>query len=125
VPKGRPRNLSRYQGSSNALGDGIAYCYFREGALDEARIMLTEALQSLPPTGNTKARALLKLTTVEWFASRYNVALGILTDNAHLFKKVTNHTIRGNYHNEHGIVLRHLSQVGSREQRRSLATSNQ
>src|SRR6266852_5273317 len=39
----------------------IAYCYFREGALDEARIMLTEALQLLTAKGNTRARALLKL----------------------------------------------------------------
>jgi tetratricopeptide (TPR) repeat protein len=87
----------------------IAYCYFREGALNEARIMLTEALQKLTTEGNTRARALLKLTTVEWSASRYNVALEILTNNAYLFKKVSNHTTRGNYHNEHAIVLRHLA----------------
>src|SRR6267378_273935 len=30
----------------------IAYCYFRQGALDEARIMLTEALQKLTIEGN-------------------------------------------------------------------------
>ena len=33
----------------------------------------------------------------------------ILNDNAYLFKKVTNHTIRGNYHNELAIVLRNLA----------------
>src|SRR6267142_1396272 len=66
----------------------IAFCYFRQGALDEARIMLTEALQQLTGVGNTRARALLKLTAVEWSASRYNVALEILTDNASLFQKV-------------------------------------
>jgi tetratricopeptide (TPR) repeat protein len=87
----------------------IAYCYFREGALDEARIMLTEALRKLITEGNTRARALLKLTTVEWSASRYSVALKLLTDNASLFQKVTNHTTRGNYHNELAIVLRHLA----------------
>jgi tetratricopeptide (TPR) repeat protein len=87
----------------------IAFCYFREGALDEARIMLTEALQQLTTEGNTRARALLKLTAVEWSASRYNVALEILTDNASLFEKATNHTTRGNYHNELAIVLRHLA----------------
>ena len=32
----------------------IAYCYFREGALDEARIMLTEALQLLTAKGSTE-----------------------------------------------------------------------
>jgi tetratricopeptide (TPR) repeat protein len=93
----------------------IAYCYFREGGFDEARIMLTEALQRLTTPGNTRARALLKLTTVEWFASRYHVALGILTDNASLFERVTNHTIRGNYHNEFAIVLRNLATSEKRD----------
>src|SRR5882724_10384401 len=87
----------------------IAYCYFREGALDEARIMLTEAVQKLTTEGNTRARALLKLTTVEWAASRYNVALEILSNNAYLFKKITNHTIKANYHNELAVVLRNLA----------------
>ena len=87
----------------------IAYCYWREGGYDEARIMLAEALQKLTVEGNTRARALLKLITVEWSSSRYNVALGILNDNAALFKKVTNHTTKGNYHNELAIVLRNLA----------------
>lgn len=93
----------------------IAFCYFHQGALDEARIMLTEALQQLTAEGNTRARALLKLTAVEWSASRYNVALKLLTDNAPLFKKVTNHTTRANYHNELAIVLRHLATSEKRD----------
>jgi hypothetical protein len=66
----------------------IAYCYWREGGLDEARIMLTEALQKLSPQGNTKARALLKLVIVECTAGRYNVALDILTNNASNFQRI-------------------------------------
>ena len=46
---------------------------------------------------------------MEWSASRYNVALDLLTENAQLFEKVPNHTTKGNYHNEHAIVLRHLA----------------
>jgi tetratricopeptide (TPR) repeat protein len=88
----------------------IAYCYFREGGLDEARIMLTEALQKLTPHGNTKAKALLKLVVVEWSASRYNVAHDILTNNASLFTRITNHITRGCYHNELAVVLRHLAE---------------
>jgi tetratricopeptide (TPR) repeat protein len=88
----------------------IAYCYVREGGLDEARIMLTEALQRLSPQGNTKARALLKLTTVEWSASRYNVAHDILTNNASTFKRITNHITLGNYHNELAVVLTNLAE---------------
>jgi tetratricopeptide (TPR) repeat protein len=101
----------------------IAYCYFREGRFDEARIMLTEALQKLTTPGNTRARALLKLTTVEWSAARYNVALGILSDNASLFERVTNHTIRGNYHNEFAIVLRNLATSEKRKDYFQLAVS--
>lgn len=92
----------------------IAYCYWRDGELNEARIMLLEALQKLPE-GSTRARALLKLTTVEWSASRFNVALGILEANASLFKKVSNHTIKGSYHNELAVVLRNLATVEKRE----------
>ncbi|MBC8028632.1 MAG: tetratricopeptide repeat protein [Pyrinomonadaceae bacterium] len=87
----------------------IAHCYWREGELNEARIMLVDALQKLTAEGHTRARALIKLIMVEVSASRFKVALGILDDNAPLFKKVTNHTIRGNYHNELAIVLRHLA----------------
>ncbi len=87
----------------------IAHCYWRDGELSEARIMLLEALKRLTAEGNTRARALLKLTMVEVSASRFNVALKILDENAPLFKKVINHTTRGNYHNELAIVLRHLA----------------
>jgi tetratricopeptide (TPR) repeat protein len=93
----------------------IAYCYFREGGFDEARIMLIEALQQLTTPGDTRARALLKLITVEWSASRYNAALTILSDNASVFERVTNHTIRGNYHNEFAIVLRNLATSEKRD----------
>lgn len=88
----------------------IAYCYWRDGELNEARIMLLEALQKLPAEGNTRARALLKLTIIELSASRFREAFEILTNNARLFKKVTNHTVRGTYHNELAIVQRHLAE---------------
>jgi tetratricopeptide (TPR) repeat protein len=87
----------------------LALCYWHEGALNEARIMLTESLQRLTTEGNTRARALLGLTVIESSASRFRDSLDILTNNARLFTKVTNHTIRGNYHNELAIVFRHLA----------------
>ena len=37
----------------------LAICYWREGALDEARVMFREALQELTTEGNTRAHALL------------------------------------------------------------------
>jgi Flp pilus assembly protein TadD len=35
--------------------------------------------------------------------------LEILSNNAYLFKKITNHTIKANYHNELAVVLRNLA----------------
>ncbi|MGI8734703.1 MAG: tetratricopeptide repeat protein [Pyrinomonadaceae bacterium] len=87
----------------------LAYCYWREGAYDEARIMLSEALQKLTAEGNTRARALLRLAIVEWSASRYNKALEILTDNSALFEKISSHAVKGAYHSQIAIVLRHLA----------------
>ena len=84
-------DLKKVAGASAELG----YCYWREGALDEARIMFTEALTKLTTEGNTRANALLGLSVVEWSDSRYKAALRILTDNAPLFKKITNHTLSG------------------------------
>ncbi|MEP6922006.1 MAG: hypothetical protein ABI967_12850, partial [bacterium] len=94
----------------------LAYCYWRDGELNEARIVLKEALQKLTAEGNTRAKALLKLTTVEWSASRFNVALDILNQNAGLFEKITNHTTKGNYHNELAIVLRQLATAERRDE---------
>src|SRR2546422_2854099 len=84
----------------------LAYCYWREGAFDEARIMFNWALKKLTVEGNTRANALLGLAVVEWSASRHGDALKILTDNALLFKKITNHTTKGTYHNQLAMVLR-------------------
>lgn len=87
----------------------LACCYWREGGLEEARITLNAALQKLTTEGNTRARALLRLAIIEWSASRYVEALTILSDNATLFKKITNHTLRGTYHNQLAMVLRELA----------------
>lgn len=92
----------------------LACCYWRQGELNESRIVLTEALERLTAGGNTRARALILLSTVEWTASRYDGALSILTENAPLFDKLTNHTTKGNYHNEFAIVLRHLARSENR-----------
>jgi tetratricopeptide (TPR) repeat protein len=94
----------------------IAYCYWREGELNEARTMLHEALKKLTTAGNTRARALLKLTTVECSAARYHEAFGILTDNSALFQKLANHTVKGAYHSELAIIIRNLATAEKREE---------
>lgn len=93
----------------------IAYCYWREGELNEARTMLHEALEKLSRPGNTRARALLKLTTVEYSAARYHEALKILNDNAPLFQRLRNPTTKGSYHSEFAIILWSLATSEKRQ----------
>jgi tetratricopeptide (TPR) repeat protein len=83
----------------------LAYCYWYEGELNEARIWFTEALQKLTAKGNTRAKAIVGLAIVEWSAARYEDAYKILTDNASLFKTITDHTLKAIYHNQLAIVF--------------------
>jgi tetratricopeptide (TPR) repeat protein len=101
-----------------ALGDSkkvaearteLAYCYWRAGANDEARIVFSTALERLTTEGNTRANALLGLSVVEWSASRYEESWKILTVNASLFRKITNRTLKGFYHNQSAMTLRALA----------------
>ena len=94
----------------------IAYCYWREGELNEARILLREALKKLTTEGTTRARALLKLTIVECTAARYDEALALLTENVALFEKVSNHTVKGTYHTEFAITLRNLARSENKDE---------
>ena len=92
----------------------IAYCHYREGTLNEARSQLRDALNKLPFENAARARALLKLSTVECAAARFHEALELLDNNEALFRKVTNHTIKGGYHSEMAIVLRNLGTTENR-----------
>ena len=94
----------------------IAYCYWRDGELNEARTMLCEALKKLPTPGITRARALLKLIVVECSAARYHEALKILNENAPVFQRLTNHAVAGIYHTEFAIILRSLATAEKRDQ---------
>ncbi|MEA2203811.1 MAG: hypothetical protein QOE77_587 [Blastocatellia bacterium] len=93
----------------------LAYCYWCEGELNEARILHREALRVLTTDGNKRARALLGLAVVEWSASNYLAAFEILEKNAPLFEKIIDHNTRGTYHNQFAIVLRHLAKSDNRD----------
>jgi tetratricopeptide (TPR) repeat protein len=92
----------------------LAYCYWRAGAHDEARILFNEALKRLTIGGNARANALIGLSVVEWSESRYRESLKILTDNTQLFTRITSHTLRGTYHNQLGITLRAIASASHR-----------
>ena len=93
----------------------IAYCYRRAGALDEARIWFTDALEKLIVEGNARAYALLGLSVVEWSLTRHDEAFKILTDNADLFRKIDSHSLKGFYHNQLAMVLRSVAPTHKRD----------
>lgn len=92
----------------------LAQCYWRAGDNDTARILLSTALERLTIGGNARANALLILSSVEWAESHYKEVLRILTENAPLFDRITNHTIKGTYHNQLGIVFRVMASASKR-----------
>jgi tetratricopeptide (TPR) repeat protein len=98
---------------AGAARSELALCYWREGAYDEARVLLTTALGALTET-TARAKAILRLNIVEFWSGRYGDALAILKDNAHIFDERVSHSLRGNFHNELALVLK---QLGTLERR--------
>lgn len=93
----------------------IALCYEREGALDEARVRFAEALSRLDDKdGDLKAIALLRSGVLEQMANRLNDGLHILITAAPLFEVSANHTLKGRFHNELGMVLKDLGAIENR-----------
>jgi tetratricopeptide (TPR) repeat protein len=90
----------------------LALCYWREGAYDEARILLTRASGELAGAdAERQATVLLRLVTVECAAGRLHDALDILKESAHLLAASQNDSLRGSFHNLHAVTLRRLGAV--------------
>jgi tetratricopeptide (TPR) repeat protein len=93
----------------------LGVCYWREGAIDNARVMLAEALSHTDDQdGDLRAIALLRSAAVEKVANRLNDALNTLKAAAPLFERSSNNTIKGRFHNEYANVLRRLSEIENR-----------
>jgi tetratricopeptide (TPR) repeat protein len=90
----------------------LALCYWREGAYEEARILLTRAADELADA-DTERRAivLLRWVTVECAARRLHDALGLLKESEHILKESENHALLGSFHNLYAVTLRRLGAV--------------
>ncbi|HKR22743.1 MAG TPA: tetratricopeptide repeat protein [Pyrinomonadaceae bacterium] len=95
----------------------LSICYWREGALDEARVTLRLVLDSL---GNSRSeqrlRALSNSAMVERAATRDRDALRIYMEAAPLFDESTNHALKGKFHNSYATLLRSLGTSENREE---------
>lgn len=93
----------------------LAICYWREGAFDEARVTLGEALGRLAEKDvELRARVFLNSTVVEISARHLRDALRIITEAAPVFEKSRSHALKGKFHLQLALVLRLL---GTEERR--------
>jgi tetratricopeptide (TPR) repeat protein len=95
----------------------LAVCYWREGALDEARVTLRHVLNSLGETpSEQRLRALLNSAIVEKDAIRDRESLRIYRHAAPQFELSSNHALRGKFHNSYATVLKSLGLAEDREE---------
>ncbi|MBD0369740.1 MAG: sigma 54-interacting transcriptional regulator [Pyrinomonadaceae bacterium] len=93
----------------------LAICYWREGAFDEARIVLNNVITRLDDAcGLQKGRALINLAMVERGANRHIDALRILVDSSPLIESVDKHSFRGSFHTQLASVLNELGTTQGR-----------
>ncbi|HKN84565.1 MAG TPA: helix-turn-helix domain-containing protein [Pyrinomonadaceae bacterium] len=87
----------------------LAICYWREGALDEARVTLRLVLDTLKDSqSEQKLRALLNSAIVEKVATRDQKALRIYREATPQFDTSANHALKGKFHNSYATLLKSL-----------------
>jgi tetratricopeptide (TPR) repeat protein len=85
----------------------LALCYWREGAMDEARVWFGEALDRAKAPLN-RLRILVRSTTVEFSTNRPMGALSLLDQAAPLLDQVDDSAAHGCYHLQRAAVLERL-----------------
>src|SRR5258705_1815459 len=95
----------------------LGICYWRSGALDEARITFDDALLRLGDLqSEQRLRAILNKALVEHVSSRPYEALRLLSESEPLFAASSNHRLKGKFHGEFGILLKNIGSSGHSEE---------
>ncbi|PYS59408.1 MAG: hypothetical protein DMF76_16545 [Acidobacteria bacterium] len=100
---------------AEARGD-LALCYWREGSYDEARATLTEALDSLgEKESELRALLLIRAGIIEERTQQLHEAMRLYNQAAPLLDQSEDHALKGQFHNEYGLVFRRLAAPENRE----------
>jgi len=95
----------------------LAICYWREGALDEARVNLGLVIEILGEReSEQRLRALLNSAIVEKDALRDRESLRIYRAAAPQFDLSSNHALKGKFHNSYATLLKSLGLSENREE---------
>jgi len=101
--------------AAEARGD-LALCYWREGAFDEARIQLADALSRLgEEDSERRAILLIRAGIIEERTRRLEYALRFYNEAAPLVEHSDDHSLKGSFHFEYGHVLGWLGAPDNRE----------
>src|SRR5262249_10332373 len=107
--------LSEFTRAADARAD-LALCYWHEGALNEARDNLNEALGHLKnEDGDLRASVLIRAGIGEVDARRLSEALAFYNEAADMLAQSKDHALRGTFHNSFGLALRRLADVENLE----------
>ncbi len=97
----------------------LGFCYWREGAYDEARVVMREALarfdadvgdeETKAENAELKALVLIRSSIIEFKTQRFAEALALLTTAEPLVELTSNHALKGILHMEKGLNLRNLA----------------
>lgn len=94
----------------------LAVCYWREGAYDEARVSLDDALLQLDALDSEqRLRVFLNKAIVARSSNRYEDALKIHREAAPFFEASNNDTLKAKFHNQYATVLKNVGLAGNRE----------
>jgi tetratricopeptide (TPR) repeat protein len=106
-------------GQRNKVGEArseMGLCYWREGAFDEARVTLQQALDEFDDADlEQRAIALLRKGIVERTSGRLNEALRVYNEAATLFDQVTDDLLTAQFHHAFANALKHVVQAEKRE----------
>jgi tetratricopeptide (TPR) repeat protein len=104
--------LGDARGAAEARSE-LGVCYWREGAFEEARVVLRDALASLADEDvEQRAATLIRLAFVERSLKRYDAGLALLEECAPLVEAGGDDALRGCFHHERAIVFRALADAG-------------
>jgi tetratricopeptide (TPR) repeat protein len=106
--------------TSRAAGarSDLALCYWRQGAFDEARLVLRDTLARLTENDReSELIALIRLGMLEKAAGRYSDSLNAYSEAAQLVEGFGNHAIKGTFHNELAGLLTRLGEAEESESR--------
>jgi tetratricopeptide (TPR) repeat protein len=94
----------------------LALCYWRLGEFDEGRLTIQGALEKLGEADTElRARALLRLVTIDWSAGNLDAALRTLKDEGDLFAALDNDYLKGCFYSQRGLIYMLLIAPGKAE----------